>query len=294
MLAVFLTALLLIASIVAAPSVRSERQREKEEEMIWRGKQYVRGIKMYYRKNGRYPTTLDDLTKPKLGGLRFLRQAYKDPMNKEDGTWRLIFVGPAGQLIGSTKPQQMLQLQGGVGGPGAGGFGGAASAAGGSSAFGSSFGGNGSTGSGFGSAQNGATNSQGTFGNTASAPGGAVQGAGAGTTDNGSGQNPAPVDTSNFVGGNIIGVGSKATKASIIIYEKADNYHQFEFVWDPSKDALVTGGSGTPIGAPGAAGQNPGQNPGQTPGAFGNQPTQPSSSPTPAQPETPLSPNNPQ
>ncbi len=87
-----MTLLLLFATIVAAPSVRTERQREKEEEMIWRGKQYVRAIKLYYRKNGRFPTTFDDLIKPQPtgGSLRFLRQEYKDPMNKEDGTWRLI------------------------------------------------------------------------------------------------------------------------------------------------------------------------------------------------------------
>ena len=47
--------------------------------MIWRGRQYVRGIKLYYRKTGRFPTSMDDLTKPKLGSLRFMRQAYKDP-----------------------------------------------------------------------------------------------------------------------------------------------------------------------------------------------------------------------
>src|ERR1700719_523149 len=78
---VFLTTMLLIATIAAAPSVRTERKREKEEEMIWRGKQYVRAIKLYYRKKGRFPTSLDDLTKPKTGSLRYLRQAYKDPMN---------------------------------------------------------------------------------------------------------------------------------------------------------------------------------------------------------------------
>ena len=27
-------------------------------------------------------------------------------MNKEDGSWRLIYVGPAGNLIGSLKPPQ--------------------------------------------------------------------------------------------------------------------------------------------------------------------------------------------
>ena len=63
-------------------------------------------------RTGRFPTSLDDLTKPKMGSLRYLRQAYKDPMNKEDGSWRLIYVGPAGQLIGSLKPPQTLQMQG--------------------------------------------------------------------------------------------------------------------------------------------------------------------------------------
>src|ERR1700722_19700071 len=108
----FLTTLLLLTAIVAAPSVRTERRREQEEEMIWRGKQYVHAIKLYYRKNGRFPTQVDDLTKPKNGSLRYLRQEYKDPMNKEDGKWRMIYVGPSGQLIGSTKPQQTIQMGG--------------------------------------------------------------------------------------------------------------------------------------------------------------------------------------
>src|SRR5229473_4275514 len=111
LLVMFLTTLVLLGAMAAAPYVRTERQREKEEDMIWRGKQYVRGIKLFYRKNGRFPTSMDDLVKPKVGSLRFMRQAYKDPMNKEDGTWRMIYVGPAGQLIGSLKPpQQNLRI----------------------------------------------------------------------------------------------------------------------------------------------------------------------------------------
>ncbi len=103
---VFLTTVLLISTVSIAPNVLTEGRREKETEMIWRGKQYTRGVKLYYRKMGRFPTSLDDLTKPKLGSLRFMRQAYKDPMNKEDGSWRFIYVGPAGQLIGSLKPRR--------------------------------------------------------------------------------------------------------------------------------------------------------------------------------------------
>src|SRR6266705_567955 len=119
LLVIFLVTLLLVSTMVIAPNILTEGQREKEKEMIWRGKQYTRGVKLYYRKMGRFPTSLDDLTKPKVGSLRFMRQAYKDPMNKEDGTWRLIYVGAAGQLIGSLKPRQNLQLPqaGGIGTP---------------------------------------------------------------------------------------------------------------------------------------------------------------------------------
>src|SRR5713101_4823413 len=111
LMVIFLVTLLLISTMAVAPNILTEGRREKEKEMIWRGKQYTRGVKLYYRKLGRFPTSLDDLTKPKIGSIRFMRQAYKDPMNKEDGSWRLIYVGAAGQLIGSLKPgQQNLRI----------------------------------------------------------------------------------------------------------------------------------------------------------------------------------------
>src|SRR5271169_6602194 len=127
LLVVFLTTLLVVGTMSIGLRILTEGKREREQEMIWRGQQYTRGIKLYYRKLGRFPTSLEDLTKPKVGSLRFMRQAYKDPMNKEDGSWRFIYVGPAGQLIGSLKPpQQNLQL------PSAAGIGTPASAMGGS------------------------------------------------------------------------------------------------------------------------------------------------------------------
>src|SRR5271165_460481 len=117
----FMTAILIIATLATGLYVKTEAKREKEEEMIWRGKQYVRGIKLYVRKNsGRFPTSLDDLTKPGVGNIYYMRQAFKDPMNKEDGSWRLLYVGPNGQLLGSLKPQPTnLQLSpfGGQGTP---------------------------------------------------------------------------------------------------------------------------------------------------------------------------------
>jgi hypothetical protein len=61
--------------------------------------------------------------------------------------------------------------------------------------------------------------------------------------------------STEVVGGNIIGVGSKVNKASIIWYDKAKNYRQFEFIWDPAKDP-INGGAAAVIGVPPAGTQN--------------------------------------
>jgi len=246
---IFLVSVLLISTMVVAPNILTEGRREKEKEMIWRGKQYTRGVKLYYRKLGRFPTSLDDLTKPKIGSLRFMRQAYKDPMNKEDGSWRFIYVGPAGQLIGSLKPQQNVQLfqGGGIGTP--------ANALNGPGA----------------PAQPGAIGQQ-APGRTQ--PGGtnppAAPGTPVGTDQSDAGFNPQSIpsgDAPTIIGGNIIGVGSKVNKSSIIVYDKARNYHLFEFIWDPSKDTFGVGQPGMQTGT-GLGGQmngSPGMQPGQNP-----------------------------
>jgi hypothetical protein len=226
LMVMFLTTLVLLGAMAAAPYVRTEKQREKEQEMIWRGKQYVRGVKLYYRKMGRFPTSVDDLTKPKLGSLRFMRQAYKDPMNSEDGSWRLIYVGPSGQLIGSLKPPQTLQMPGQPGVPaganpqqttsfGASGFGQSPPAQGGLQP--------GQQG------QPDAKQSGASAGQSAPGPQG---------TDDAANATPSGMLNSNtpLMGGNIIGVGSKINKRSIIVYDKAKNYRLFEFVWNPAKD----------------------------------------------------------
>ena len=246
---IFLVSVLLISTMVVAPNILTEGRREKEKEMIWRGKQYTRGVKLYYRKLGRFPTSLDDLTKPKIGSLRFMRQAYKDPMNKEDGSWRFIYVGPAGQLIGSLKPQQNVQLfqGGGIGTP--------ANALNGPGA----------------PAQPGAIGQQAPGGTQ---PGGtnppAAPGTPVGTDQSDAGFNPQSIpsgDAPTIIGGNIIGVGSKVNKSSIIVYDKARNYHLFEFIWDPSKDTFGVGQPGMQTGT-GLGGQmngSPGMQPGQNP-----------------------------
>ncbi|MHB8411720.1 MAG: hypothetical protein ACYDDI_07195 [Candidatus Acidiferrales bacterium] len=105
----FLVALLMIGTSVALVNRLTEGQRQKEAEAIWRGQQYERAIGLYYRKFGRFPTSIDDLVKEQ-NGVRFLREPYKDPMNRKDGSWRFIYVTPAGQLIGSVRYTSLQQM----------------------------------------------------------------------------------------------------------------------------------------------------------------------------------------
>src|SRR6516165_10258353 len=98
----FFLALLVLGVAAAAPTVLSDIQREREKDLVWKGEQYARGVKLYYMKMHKFPPSLEELTSNK-NSIRFMRQAYKDPMNQKDGSWRLIYVGPSGQLIGSVK-----------------------------------------------------------------------------------------------------------------------------------------------------------------------------------------------
>ena len=90
------------------------------------------------------------------------------------------------------------------------------------------------------------------------------------------------------MGGNIIRVGSKINHSSILVYDKAKNYKQFEFIWNPAKDAIVVGGAagpqiGTPAGQPtqsspfGASPGSPGSNPNNPNAPFGSDGGQPRS-----------------
>jgi len=309
-----------LATISVAPNILTEGRREKEREMIWRGKQYARGVKMYYRKTGKFPTSMDDLVKPKLGSLRFMRQAYKDPMNAKDGDWRLIYVGPAGQLIGSLKPRQTIQMSGIAGGvgtvPGTPATQLGAQSAGQGQGFGQGFG------QGLGQAvgqvfgNTGANSSASTANglgqqNTPGQPNAGAQpnastnitgnpSAGTESTSTDASGNPTSAsdaaneallasDPTTVIGGNIIGVGSKINHSSIVVYDKAKNYKQFEFIWDPSKDAIVIGGAAGPqIGTP--AGQPTQSTPfGTSPGSPTSNPNNPSSpfGPSGAQPGPP-------
>jgi type II secretory pathway pseudopilin PulG len=70
---------------LAAPAWQHVMKREREEELLWRGRQYVRAIELYQKKYpGAFPANIDILVEQK-----FLRKAYTDPM-VEDGEWKIL------------------------------------------------------------------------------------------------------------------------------------------------------------------------------------------------------------
>ena len=80
-MAALLVALAVMAVLmsVAMPVWRHDAQREKEEELVWRGQQYIRAIRLFQTKNRTFPTSVDMLVQG-----RFLRKKYKDPITDED------------------------------------------------------------------------------------------------------------------------------------------------------------------------------------------------------------------
>lgn len=91
-----------IAVTIALPAWSGAIRREKEEELIFRGLQMAEGIRVFQRRFGRLPATLDELAKAEP---RSLRQEWKDPMT-EDGAWAVVTA-------------QEMNAQGGQGGQGA-------------------------------------------------------------------------------------------------------------------------------------------------------------------------------
>ncbi len=255
MLMVMLMAtMLLIAASAVSVNFLTEGRRHREDELAWRGNQYVRAVRLYFKKNGRFPKSLEDLTKYTIDQPRFIRKAYKDPMNTDDGSWRLIYVTPNGVLIGSVM-HKTLYAGGLPGMPQAGQPGAPGSA---------------------GTQPPGGVTPPGTAAATGPT-GGTPQQAPTqpGQPDpNQPGQSPGTIGSGQMFGGQLIGVGSKVHQNSIRVLDGGTTYFQWEFIWDPTKPGNMPGQGPQPGGAqtpPAGTGtgpappQNPPQNPQQNP-----------------------------
>jgi len=104
-------AILTILIAAVGPSIAKIVQRDKETELIFRGKQYARAVLVFQRRFGRYPISLKEL---KEARPRAIRRLWREPLcNCEDG-WIPIFVGtPEAMPMGQGVPPGGSGLPGG-------------------------------------------------------------------------------------------------------------------------------------------------------------------------------------
>ncbi|HSK42304.1 MAG TPA: hypothetical protein VLA83_00290 [Candidatus Binatia bacterium] len=94
--------LLLVALAIEAPRIGQQIKREKEEELVHRGKDYATAVKRFVHKNGgRYPLSVEQLEN--TNHIRFLRKKYIDPMTGESD-WKMVHVGEAQVKIPPPNP----------------------------------------------------------------------------------------------------------------------------------------------------------------------------------------------
>ena len=88
-LVVLIIAIAVMTAMLAAmlPLISQEIRRDKEEELVFRGLQYVEAIRLFQIRYQRLPNKLSELIEVKP---RCIRQLWKDPMT-DDGKWGLIF-----------------------------------------------------------------------------------------------------------------------------------------------------------------------------------------------------------
>ena len=237
--------LMLIAMAVEAPRIAQQIKREREEELVHRGRDYATAVKRFVHKNGgRYPISIDQLED--TNHIRFLRKRYKDPITGES-EWRLVHFGEAQVNIPAPNPGLNPSGNPGLSGSGNPGFGGNPSG--------------GPTG-------NPPAN------NNASA----FSSGGLSTQANQGGGQLGSLNTSNIGtgqpigGGSIIGVASTSKGTSIKEFNEKNHYDEWFFVYDLRLEQ--TGGTGVTVGSPRIGGSSSGQQgPSLQPPGAGPQPT---------------------
>ena len=289
--------LILLALSVAAPRIAMQLKRERELETAHRANQYVRGIRMYYKKLGSYPPSMEALKKS--NNIRFLRQEYVDPLTGEKD-WKLIRVGQNKTKVKGFFGEDLPGLAGGLGSA-------AGLISGGStgSALGSTLG----SASSLGSPSSSPTSA------TSGTPTNSSPGATAGTSDStgssfgstagsgfgsgaGAGSGFGSESTLAGTGGPFMGVAVPKSGEAIVVVNEQTNYQDWEFLYDPRIEQMyakanllgggVSSGSATGLGSAGSLGSgfggNPSTNAPGSPGSPINSPSSTTPSPSPTTP----------
>lgn len=86
---VIFIAILTISIAAVGPSISTLMRREREEELLFRGKQYARAIAIFQKRYGRFPTSLKEMYEHRP---RTIRKLWKDPMCNCDD-WKVLIQG---------------------------------------------------------------------------------------------------------------------------------------------------------------------------------------------------------
>ena len=234
--------ILAIAAAAVVPSITQQVKRDQEEELIHRGVQYSRAIRLYFKKFSRYPSRIEELEN--TNNLRFLRKRYKDPVNHLQD-FKLLHYGEV----------QMFQAGGLAGATPAGAAGGAAQLFS-TAAQGMA-----------GAVAQGLAAQAGVNASSPAAPDASGQDSNPANPGSSSPGSTSPLSAQVFGGGPIVGVASKSKDKSIREFNKKNHYNDWQFIYDPNTDR--GGLLNTPAQPPlqGTA-QNPGNQTGQ-PGQSG-------------------------
>ena len=287
--------LILLALSVAAPRMAMELKREKELETAHRANQYVRGIRMYYKKFQSYPASIETLKKS--NNIRFLRQEYVDPLTGKND-WKLIRAGQNKTKVKGFFGEDLPGLT-----PGLGSAAGLAS----SGSAGSSFGSTSTLGSGssFGSGTSSFGSSSPTSGSSTTTGTGTSTGATGSTdtgstgstsggrgSDSGSGSGFGSDSTLSGTGGAFMGVAVPKSGEAIMVVNEQTTYEDWEFLYDPRIEQMyakanllgggISSGNATGLGSAGSLGSGFGSAPTTT----GSSPTSTPNSPTSSSPTT--------
>lgn len=101
LIVVVMVTIMIVSSTVAVRVWSTVVQREREEELIFRGRQYAMAIFLYRKNRGTLPADLKLLEEKGPKGEFIVRQLYKDPITGDD--FGLVLAGPNGTPIPDTQ-----------------------------------------------------------------------------------------------------------------------------------------------------------------------------------------------
>jgi len=223
-MAALLTALAIMAVFlaVALPAWRQMVQREREDELIFRGQQYVRAIALFQRKFGpTFPPNVDVLVEQHV-----LRRKYRDPVNA-GADFEILYQGSLatampGQGGGAARPGLMGPTGSGSSAP----------------------------------SRSSSSGRQGSVGGVPAGTGGLSAGTSGARSTSGAGLQLGPGSASGLgQRGGIVGVASKSTAKSVKLYNGRNYYNEWQFVFLATAGQAGIGGAG----GFGVAGGIPGQ-----------------------------------